>query len=56
MSDVPFENLGFKSDLVTAPMSNLTWDVLSKIPIVAAAMAGLFGTLAWSLNRQEKDE
>jgi hypothetical protein len=31
----------------------LTWEVLSKIPIVAAAMAGLFGTLAWSLNRRE---
>jgi formate dehydrogenase iron-sulfur subunit len=56
MSDVPFENLGFKSDLETAPLPPLTWDVLSKIPIVAAAMAGLFGTLAWSLNRREKPE
>jgi formate dehydrogenase iron-sulfur subunit len=56
VSDVSFENLGFKSDLVTAPMPNLTWDVLSKIPIVAAAMAGIFGTVAWSLNRQEKQE
>lgn len=54
MSDVPFENLGFKSDVETAPMPRLTWEVLSKIPILAAAMAGLFGTLAWSLNRQEK--
>jgi formate dehydrogenase iron-sulfur subunit len=56
VSDVSFENLGFKSDLVTAPMPTLTWDVLSKIPIVAAAMAGIFGTLTWSLNRQEKQE
>jgi formate dehydrogenase iron-sulfur subunit len=56
MSDVPFENLGFKSDLETAPMPPLTWEVLSKIPIVAAAMAGLFGTLAWSLNRREESE
>ena len=53
MSDVPFENLGFKSDLETAPLPPLTWEVLSKIPIVAGAMAGLFGTLAWSLNRRE---
>ncbi|MDH3902688.1 MAG: 4Fe-4S dicluster domain-containing protein [Xanthomonadales bacterium] len=56
MSDVPFENLGFKSSVETSPMPPLTWDVLSKIPIVAAAMAGLFGTLAWSLNRQEQSE
>ena len=53
MSDVPFENLGFKSNLETAPLPPLTWEVLSKIPIVAGAMAGLFGTLAWSLNRRE---
>lgn len=56
MSDVPFENLGFKSGVETAPMPPLTWEVLSKIPIVAASMAGLFGTLAWSLNRREKTE
>ena len=56
MSDVPFEELGFKSTVETAPMPPLTWDVLSKIPFVAATMAGIFGTLAWSLNRQEKSE
>jgi hypothetical protein len=56
MSDVPFEELGFKSTVETAPMPPLTWDVLSKIPLVAATMAGIFGTLAWSLNRQEKSE
>ena len=56
LSDVPFENLGFKSDLETAPLPTLTWEVLSKIPIVAAVMAGLFGTVAWSLNKREKPE
>jgi formate dehydrogenase iron-sulfur subunit len=56
MADVPFENLGFKSTMETAPMPPLTWEVLSKIPILAGAMAGLFGTLAWTLNRQEKSE
>lgn len=56
LSDAPFENLGFKTDVDVAPMPVLTWDVLSKIPIVAAAMAGLFGTVAWSLNRGEDDE
>jgi formate dehydrogenase iron-sulfur subunit len=56
MSDVPFEELGFKATVDTAPMPPLTWEVLSKIPIVAGAMAGLFGTLAWTLNRQEKSE
>lgn len=56
LSDVPFDNLGFKSGLETAPLPPLTWEVLSKIPLVAAAMAGLFGTLAWSLNRREDSE
>lgn len=56
LSDVPFEDLGFKSNLAVAPMPTLTWEVLSKIPVVAAAMAGLFGTVAWSLNRGEKSE
>jgi Fe-S-cluster-containing dehydrogenase component len=56
MSDVPFDELGFKAGMVTAPMPPLTWEVLSKIPIVAAAMAGLFGTVAWSLSRREASE
>jgi formate dehydrogenase iron-sulfur subunit len=56
LSDVPFEDLGFKSGLETAPMPPLTWDVLSKIPVMAATMAGLFGTVAWSLNRREGSE
>lgn len=56
LSDVPFEGLGFKTGVETAPMPPLTWEVLSKIPIVAATMAGLFGTVAWSLNRRENSE
>jgi formate dehydrogenase iron-sulfur subunit len=56
LSDVPFEDLGFKSGLETAPMPPLTWDVLSKIPVMAATMAGLFGTVAWALNRREEPE
>lgn len=56
LSDVPFANIGFKSNVETAPMPPLTWEVLSKIPIMAGAMAGLFGTVAWSLNRREAAE
>ena len=56
LSDVPFENIGFKSGVETAPMPPLTWEVLSKIPIMASAMAGMFGTVAWSLNRREAAE
>jgi formate dehydrogenase iron-sulfur subunit len=56
LSDVPFEDIGFKSNVETAPMPPLTWEVLSKIPVVAGAMAGLFGTVAWSLNRREAAE
>jgi formate dehydrogenase iron-sulfur subunit len=56
ISDVPFEQLGFKKNLPKRPLPTLTWDVVSWIPGVAAVLAGLFGTLAVSLSRKNGHE
>ncbi|HNC75566.1 MAG TPA: 4Fe-4S dicluster domain-containing protein [Elusimicrobiota bacterium] len=52
LSDVPFDQLGFKKNLSKRPLPSLTWDVVSLIPGIAAVLASLFGVLAHSLSRK----
>jgi formate dehydrogenase iron-sulfur subunit len=54
LSAVPFEQLGFKTELQATPLPALTWNVLSKIPnIVTVGGAMLFG-IYWITNRREE--
>ncbi len=54
ISPVPFEQLGFKTNLQETPLPQLTWDVLSKIPnIVTIGGAALYG-IYWITNRREE--
>lgn len=54
ISSVPFENLGFKTNLQTTPLPQLTWNALSKIPgIVTVGGTLLFG-IWWITNRREE--
>jgi formate dehydrogenase iron-sulfur subunit len=39
ISDVPFEQLGFRTDVTTQPLPTYTWQVMNKIPYVAAGLA-----------------
>ena len=39
ISDVPFDQLGFRTDVITRPIPAYTWDVMSKIPAVAGGLA-----------------
>lgn len=39
ISDVPFEKLGFRTDVTTRPLPAYTWDVMSKLPYVVGSMA-----------------
>lgn len=55
LSGVPFEKLGFKTKMPKEPLPALTWEVVSKLPIVIAVLAGLFGTVATSLKRESDD-
>lgn len=54
LSNVPFEQLGMRTDLPRHPMPLLTWQVLSKIPdFVIVAGAFLYG-LHWITKRREE--
>lgn len=39
ISDVPFEQLGFRTDVTTRPVPGYTWDVMSKLPAVVGSLA-----------------
>lgn len=52
MTDVPFEKLGFRTDLLKEPLPMLTWNVLSKIPnFVGVGSTLLFG-IWWITSRR----
>lgn len=54
LSSVPFEQLGFKTELQKTPLPALTWNALSKIPnVVTLGGAMLFG-IYWITNRREE--
>ncbi|MBI4249418.1 MAG: 4Fe-4S dicluster domain-containing protein [Elusimicrobia bacterium] len=54
ISDIPFEELGFKRDLPKMPLPALTWDVIDKIPAIVAVLASLFAAVSLGLKRGEK--
>jgi formate dehydrogenase iron-sulfur subunit len=39
ISDIPFQQLGFRTDVTTRPLPAYTWDVMSKLPAVVGSMA-----------------
>jgi len=39
ISDVPFEALGFRTDVTTRPIPAYTWDIMAKLPAVVGSMA-----------------
>lgn len=52
LSNVPFAELGFDTNLTTDPLPSLTWYVLSKIPnLVSIGGVMLFG-IWWIINRR----
>ncbi|MBW7888813.1 MAG: 4Fe-4S dicluster domain-containing protein [Bacteroidetes bacterium] len=54
LSPVPFEQLGFKTNLQETALPQLTWNVLSKIPnIVTVGGVMLFG-IWWITNRRDE--
>jgi formate dehydrogenase iron-sulfur subunit len=54
LSPVPFESLGFRTDLGSGPLPTLTWKALSKVPaVVSLGGAALFGVFWITHRRQE---
>jgi formate dehydrogenase iron-sulfur subunit len=39
ISDVPFEQLGFRTDVTTRPLPSYTWQIMSKLPWVVGGLA-----------------
>ncbi|MFZ4620994.1 MAG: 4Fe-4S dicluster domain-containing protein, partial [Bacteroidota bacterium] len=53
-TSVPFENLGFRTNLQTTPLPALTWNALSKIPSVVTVGGSLLFGIWWITNRREE--
>lgn len=54
ISDVPFENAGFKKTCPDEPLPALTWAALSKIPAVVLTLGAVLSGLSFVLKRGEK--
>jgi formate dehydrogenase iron-sulfur subunit len=52
LSDVPIENLGYRTDLLKEPLPMLTWNVLQKIPNFVVVGSVLLGGIWWITNRR----
>jgi formate dehydrogenase iron-sulfur subunit len=56
ISSVPFEQLGFKTQLETTPLPDLTWNALSKIPTVVSVGSVFLYGIYWITSRREEVE
>jgi len=52
ISSVPFEELGFKTELQATPLPTLTWNALSKLPGVVSVGGVLLAGIWWITNRR----
>ena len=52
ISSVPFEQLGFKTQLETTPLPTYTWNALSKVPGVVSVGGVLLAGIWWITNRR----
>ncbi|MBI3915276.1 MAG: 4Fe-4S dicluster domain-containing protein [Chloroflexi bacterium] len=53
LSGTPFEQLGFRTDLPSEPLPELTWNAQEKIPAVLATLITLLSGIAWWTHRVE---
>jgi formate dehydrogenase iron-sulfur subunit len=53
LSSVPFEQLGFRTDLPNEPLPSLTWNAQEKIPGVLVTVATLLSGIAWWTHRRQ---
>lgn len=52
ITSVPFEKLGFKTELQTAALPSLTWNALSKVPGIVTVGGTLLYGIWWITNRR----
>ncbi len=56
LSGIPFEKLGFRTDLTTEPLPELTWNIMTRIPAVAVGMTVGMSGIAAITHRRGKDK
>ena len=54
VSPIPFEEMGFKTELGYEPLPQKTWDVLSKLPNVVATAGVALSAVYWITHRREE--
>ena len=54
LSDVPFDTLGYRTDLSQQPLPQLTWNVLHRLPTVVSIGGVLMGGIWWITKRREE--
>jgi len=54
LSDVPFDSLGYRTDLQQQPLPHLTWNVLHKLPTVVSIGGVLMSGIWWITKRREE--
>jgi formate dehydrogenase iron-sulfur subunit len=53
LSDVPFDTLGYRTDLSKEPLPQLTWEVLHKLPKIVGVGGILMSGIWWITKRRE---
>lgn len=54
LSSIPFQELGYGTDLIHEPLPLLTWRVLSHVPDIVAVGSVLLGGVWWITHRREE--
>jgi len=54
ITSVPFEKLGFNTQLDKTPLPNLTWNALEKIPSIVSIGSVFLAGVWWITNRREE--
>ncbi len=52
LSSVPFDQLGFNTNLPKTALPDFTWQVMEKIPAVAVGVGLLMGSISWLTHRR----
>ncbi len=52
LANVPFDQLGFRTDLPTTDLPDLTWQIMEKIPAIAVGVGLLMGGIAYITHRK----
>jgi len=56
VSDVPFDKLGFKTNLPAFALPSLSWTMLSSLPVKVLGLVALLAVVAYTRNKENRKE